>query len=80
MDLDLKIDDNDGNGGNIETTIKNDQCIKCIKNMFAKSTRMIYLCMIHICICSYFIHFFYYKFVVYIIFSVIWCIQCWFRF
>ena len=47
MDLDLKIDDNDGNGGNIERTIKNDQCIKCIKNMFTKSTRMIYSFFMH---------------------------------
>ena len=41
MYLDLKIDDNDNNGGNIAVEINDDQCINLIKTMFNKSSGMI---------------------------------------
>ena len=63
MDLDLSLE---GGAGNIAATIKNDECIEYIKNMFAKSTRMIDICMIYVlyillsCTCSYFIYVFFF--------------------
>ena len=43
IDLDLSLYSNSGRGGNIDKAIESDDCIKCIKNMFDKATRIIYI-------------------------------------